>query len=201
MEFELENIENYEFDNSKIYFMAGVMKAYTNLDLEVIFKFLNSIYSNKINEANIKEIEDLIIKKKLGDVKRLLDNNRCGKCNKLENELIRFKCKHCFHVDCIKLDIIDSIQNMGKYNCLICKVTVTNIEKYHSRIEIAINDYKNAHFYNTHPNHFPCSKCKTPCLADGTGHCKCSNCNIIFCVHCQKISKSCSCTPLIKSYG
>lgn len=198
MELELENIESFEFDNIKVYYLAGIIKAQTSLDLEVVFKFLSSIYKNKINEEHIEEIEHLIHAGKLGRVKQILEENKCGKCNKLENELIRFKCRHCFHVDCIKVEIIDSIQNQGRYSCRVCKALVTDIEKYHSKIEMAVKDYKKAHYYTNHKNSFPCPKCGEPCEGDTTGHCKCTSCNKMFCGHCQKISKSCSCSFIKK---
>lgn len=193
MESELQNIEKFCSDDNRMFFFTGVVKAYTDLDIETVLKFVGSIYSSQLSEEVIRDIERFLLDGKLGKVKELLDSNRCGICSVLEGEKIKIACGHFFHINCLVLDITNKIDNIKIYLCMACNQHIPKIEECNKNVKSKVKDYRLAKFYEKHINKYPCPKCQSPCEGDHLGFAYCSICSITLCMTCLKISGACKC--------
>ena len=199
MESELEFIEKLGSCDNRLVFFAGIVKAHTELDIETIFKFLSSIYDGQVSEENIKKIEGFLIDGKLGKVKELLVGNKCNMCTVIEGEKIKIACGHFFHVGCLVSDLINKIDSLKKYLCVVCNEHIPDIEKFNVKVKSGLEDYKLAYYYEKHSNKYPCPKCNSPCEGEKMSFAYCSICSLAFCTFCFKISDSCTCNSKSKN--
>jgi thiol-disulfide isomerase/thioredoxin len=108
--------------STKAAYIAGILQIKTDLKLEIILKFLNTIYQAETDSMTTNYIENLLCTGKIGSAKEILDlyTNYCPSCKKRSSYFIDLECNHRFHKKCLEDYLIKETGSIKNPTCPAC---------------------------------------------------------------------------------
>ena len=190
---EIDILEGYEV-SKRAFFIAGIVKIQTEIPLEVIMKFINSVYSSGLSPGILIQIEKELIAGKIGSAKEILEVNTstCMICNLKATNTISLRCQHVFHRDCILASFRDQAKKNDDILCTVCGQVVSNIEEIDKEVYMQNNDYKLSRILSQ-PNITKCPTCNEIFQFDEADIVTCPICSYCFCSSCRNLGEACTC--------
>lgn len=181
----------------RAYFLAGMVKANTELSLGVILKFLDILYSSDIGATAMGLIEAQLALGKIGAAKELFDKSAkiCSICTKKSLNPTTLPCSHTFHKECLLTNLTTQVKSQETLVCPICYCEIPNLSKISPEISLQNNDYKLSK-YLSQPNITKCPNCSEIFQVDIHEIISCLICSVAFCSECRKLEKDCSCQKI-----